>query len=180
MALLSPTASHTSFLNTWTRGTCAHSSSKRQKLVKDPSIILYVGPGADWLHSGPLGNDSCWGPSQCFGEGNGPPEVVGPRAVPYCPYGQSALRRPIPTTISAYEQKTHRRTECFGEYLGPLIYLFNTRSLHSTFYILHSPPYSLRYSVYFYFLNVCMFLMTGCYVIKIQFFLVLYYVFSLS
>ena len=53
-------------------------------------FVCGSGPGADWLHSGPPGNDSCWGPSQCFGDGGGPPEVVGPRAVPYCPYGQSA------------------------------------------------------------------------------------------
>ena len=30
-----------------------------------------TGPRADWLHSGPPGNGSCWGPSYCFGEGGG-------------------------------------------------------------------------------------------------------------
>ena len=44
--------------------------------------------------SGPPGNDSCWGPSHIVLGRGWTPEVVGPRAVPYCPYGQSAPGTP--------------------------------------------------------------------------------------
>ena len=54
-------------------------------------FTAYKGTGADWLHSGPPGNDSCWGPSQpCLGR-VGPLKWWAPGQCPsYCPYGQSA------------------------------------------------------------------------------------------
>ena len=47
-----------------------------------PPSYFKIRPGADWLHSGPPGNDSCWGPSQCFGEGVGPLKWWGPGQCP--------------------------------------------------------------------------------------------------